>query len=129
MNDQNDNSKLPARLQNSGELTRASYDALSDEDKKVFAMKRLEAELRLNESAVESDRKYQDSTKDLDNFVVTISDLERSTQSDIKGRIDADSASGRITIEVKRQNEGNKMVIVIVIAVAVLALAILIIPR
>jgi len=114
------NQQLPAKIPPSGNLLNAALAHLPLEQQQALAQRALERQIELDAAAAEAQHRYQNSSRDMDNTVDHVRELERSTKSDYTVRADYKTASGSTTVEIKKAN--NTVIIVIAIVIGVLVL-------
>lgn len=81
-----------------------------------------EKALNLKEEKLRAEMRYQNSSRDMNEFIENASRLDRSQASDYKMQADFESASGRTNVQVSKQGSKVTLVIAIVIGLVILYL-------
>ncbi len=104
-----------------GKLLDFSVQDLTREDKRELLRQLLAARVDLAVSQAKADQRFKNSTRDMQQTVQRVTELEQASKSDYEITSSFETASGKTNIQVKKNN--NTVIIVIAIAIAIVVLA------
>jgi hypothetical protein len=112
----------PASISKPGNLLDATLAGLPPDQQAKILAKVAEKRVELDHSEKSADLRHRASTAGMVQTVQTVRALEASSKSDYTVKADFETASGRTSVEVKKNN--NTMIIVVAVVIAVIFLVI-----
>jgi hypothetical protein len=116
-------SQVPAKTPSAPSDLDGTLAALPPKQRNSLLQKRQENLDAIENEARRAALRHQTSSADIDKTIGTVRDFERDTRSDFTVKQDVETASGRMSIEVRKSN--NLIIIVITVAIVVVVLALL----